>query len=134
MELGASFLKFLKAKRTYLISITHIHVHTLKKIKELLLIIGSISRILFSTLSNEDVGYYENKISELDLEQLSITKVTKEQMTSCVPHCRSKFHIRRHCNQRTENKRDPDNNAVTNECNRGQDKQMVFANRSFDCD
>jgi hypothetical protein len=39
-------------------------------------------------LSSEDPEYYQNKISELESEQLSMLKVTKDQMTSCIPHCR----------------------------------------------
>jgi hypothetical protein len=43
--------------------------------------VGSISKILFGTLSTEDADYYQNKISELESEQLSMLKVAKEQMT-----------------------------------------------------
>jgi hypothetical protein len=32
-------------------------------------------------LSSEDADYYQNKISELESEQLSMLKVAKEQMT-----------------------------------------------------
>jgi hypothetical protein len=43
--------------------------------------IRSVSKILFGTLSSEDAGYYQNRISDLESEQLSMLKVTKEQMT-----------------------------------------------------
>jgi hypothetical protein len=36
---------------------------------------------LFGTLSSEDADYYQNRISELETEQLSMLKVAKEQMT-----------------------------------------------------
>jgi vacuolar-type H+-ATPase subunit I/STV1 len=42
--------------------------------------VGSSSKILFGTLSDEDATYYKNKISELHSEQISVLKVAKEQM------------------------------------------------------
>jgi hypothetical protein len=42
-------------------------------------VVGSVSKILFGTLS-DDATYYKNRISKLQSEQLSMLKLTKEQM------------------------------------------------------
>jgi hypothetical protein len=40
--------------------------------------IGSVSKILFGTLSSEDADYNQNRISELESEQISMLKLAKE--------------------------------------------------------
>jgi hypothetical protein len=42
--------------------------------------VGSASKILVRTLSDEDATYYKNRISERQSEQLSMLKLAKEQM------------------------------------------------------
>ncbi|PNF43974.1 hypothetical protein B7P43_G00917 [Cryptotermes secundus] len=58
---------------------THTHAKRIKR--GVFNFIGTVSKILFGTLSSEDADYYQNKISELESEQLSMLKVAKEQMT-----------------------------------------------------
>lgn len=55
-------------------------VQNSRRKRGLINIIGSISKTLFGTLDQEDADYYQNKISDLEKEQLSTLKVAKEQM------------------------------------------------------
>jgi hypothetical protein len=50
----------------------NIHTHTKRNKRGVFNFIGSISKILFGTLSNKDADYYQNKKSELESEQLSL--------------------------------------------------------------
>lgn len=43
--------------------------------------IGSISKILFGTMDEDDASYYADKISEIEKQQVDMLKLTKEQVT-----------------------------------------------------
>ena len=43
--------------------------------------IGSIIKILFGTLDNEDANYYSDKINSLEKEQMEFLRLLKEQIT-----------------------------------------------------
>jgi hypothetical protein len=58
----------------------HIHTHTKRNKRGVFKFIGTVSKILFGTLSNEVADYYQIKISELESEQLSMLKAAKEQL------------------------------------------------------
>jgi hypothetical protein len=58
--------------------------------------VGSVSKILFGTLSDEDATYYKNRISELQSEQLSMVKVgTDDSCAFLITNC--KLYVSRCC-------------------------------------
>lgn len=43
--------------------------------------IGSVSKILFGTMDEDDASYYADKISEIEKDQVDMLKLTREQVT-----------------------------------------------------